>query len=658
MKNLKLLFIMLLGFALSTQAQVKIGDNPTILDPSAVLELESTTLGFLPTRMTEAERDAIANPATALMLYNTSVPCLQINMGTPAIPSWVCISSQAISASSNGTGVVSSYGAPSCAAAVLAGTMTEGVAVSGVTATIQANVTTLGDYNISTTANGVTYAGAGTFTALGCQDIVLTATGTPTAAGTHSFATNTSPATSFDATTAAAISASTNGTGEVSSYGAPSCAAAVLAGTMTEGVAVSGVTATIQANVTTLGDYNISTTANGVTYAGTGTFTALGCQDIVLTATGTPTAAGTHSFATNTSPATSFDATTDAAVVAPPTNPVGSGSLSGKTCFDVAISAANDNLNGCGPLATRTPTQADFTQAATHTQSYTFTPSGTVSNVRFVYVNTNGSAITAISGNNTANNISSPVVATVNYSTSLNGPATGLTAANALTADIYVIYNDGLTNNGTDNQLKLTANIKDCSCCGAFVAAGVFKTFMCHNLGADESLDPNVPVQGIHGNYYQWGRSTVVADASTPAGAISGWNTTNAPNGAWSDATKTATDPCPSGYRVPTNAQWTGVANAALNTQSNTGSFANSATNFGSAKHFGPDASTKTLTLPAAGYRSYSNGTLNTRGYNGRYWSSTENSSTRAHYLNFVSSTATTTSSLRANGFSVRCVSE
>jgi hypothetical protein len=39
--------------------------------------------------------------------------------------------------------------------------------------------------------------------------------------------------------------------------------------------------------------------------------------------------------------------------------------------------------------------------------------------------------------------------------------------------------------------------------CGAYVAAGVWKQFMCHNLGADASLDPFTPVQGIHGNLYQ-----------------------------------------------------------------------------------------------------------------------------------------------------------
>lgn len=41
-------------------------------DSSAVLQADSTTQGFLPPRMTTAERDAIGTPATGLMVYNTT----------------------------------------------------------------------------------------------------------------------------------------------------------------------------------------------------------------------------------------------------------------------------------------------------------------------------------------------------------------------------------------------------------------------------------------------------------------------------------------------------------------------------------------------------------------------------------------------------------
>ena len=60
--------------------------------------------------------------------------------------------------------------------------------------------------------------------------------------------------------------------------------------------------------------------------------------------------------------------------------------------------------------------------------------------------------------------------------------------------------------------------------------------------------------------------------------------------------------------------------------------------------------------LPASGNRNNSNGTLNNRGNNGNYWSSTENS-TNAYNLNFNSGSVNpANNNNRLNGFSVRCV--
>lgn len=49
---------------------------------SAALEISSTTQGFLPPRMTTAQRDAIASPAIGLVLYNTTTQCLEFWTGT------------------------------------------------------------------------------------------------------------------------------------------------------------------------------------------------------------------------------------------------------------------------------------------------------------------------------------------------------------------------------------------------------------------------------------------------------------------------------------------------------------------------------------------------------------------------------------------------
>ena len=67
-------------------AQMVIGGSTP--NPSALLDLQSTSKGFLPPRMTTAQRDAIALPATGLIVYNTDLGDLQVNLGTPSAPSW------------------------------------------------------------------------------------------------------------------------------------------------------------------------------------------------------------------------------------------------------------------------------------------------------------------------------------------------------------------------------------------------------------------------------------------------------------------------------------------------------------------------------------------------------------------------------------------
>ena len=60
-------------------------------DASSILELRSTTTGFLMPRMTEAERNGIVLPATGLQIYNSDSNTIQYNFGTPRNPKWVSI---------------------------------------------------------------------------------------------------------------------------------------------------------------------------------------------------------------------------------------------------------------------------------------------------------------------------------------------------------------------------------------------------------------------------------------------------------------------------------------------------------------------------------------------------------------------------------------
>jgi uncharacterized protein (TIGR02145 family) len=200
--------------------------------------------------------------------------------------------------------------------------------------------------------------------------------------------------------------------------------------------------------------------------------------------------------------------------------------------------------------------------------------------------------------------------------------------------------------------------------CGAVVdVGGVWKVFKCHNLGADESADPFTASWKLNGDYYQWGRATVAANGPTGPGSgeandggIS-WDLTAAANGDWADdGTKTANDPCPTGFRVPTKAQWEAVINSSLNpTVSYGNGWADSPTNYAAGLRIG--SGTSGLFLPAAGFRDFSNGTPYDRGGLGYYWSSTEGGSD-AWYLYFGSGYADTVNDYRTNGMSVRCVAE
>jgi N-acetylneuraminic acid mutarotase len=85
-KNLLLLLIAGI-INLSTFSQIGIGTNTP--NASAILDLQSTSKGLLIPRMTKTERSAISNPASGLLLYQTSDTAgFYSNTGTPASPIW------------------------------------------------------------------------------------------------------------------------------------------------------------------------------------------------------------------------------------------------------------------------------------------------------------------------------------------------------------------------------------------------------------------------------------------------------------------------------------------------------------------------------------------------------------------------------------------
>lgn len=257
----------------------------------------------------------------------------------------------------------------------------------------------------------------------------------------------------------------------------------------------------------------------------------------------------------------------------------------------------------------------------------------------------------------------------------------------ATSADLPAGYYDATTLNAVDADLRARNIIEGVTIfgvegslprpgegCGAWVTSKVWKEFDCYNLGArgrDDGDFPFIPSWKLNGGYWQWGRkgpdSEDWYDTNTPYfahgptgpdadeandGAIGSWNTTDyPPDDAWSDDEKTANDPCPDGFRLPSRSQWSGVR--LRNTERGVGTWGDDATNYSSAKFYG-----YALMLPAAGRRSRSDGSLIERGYYGRYWAADGTGFGGMCNSEFAPSTRGENCSRNLDGMSLRCIAE
>jgi uncharacterized protein (TIGR02145 family) len=168
-----------------------------------------------------------------------------------------------------------------------------------------------------------------------------------------------------------------------------------------------------------------------------------------------------------------------------------------------------------------------------------------------------------------------------------------------------------------------------------------------------------------YGSFYQWGRysdgheliNRNAGDPHATSGTTSTLSNTDQPphddfitinsgindwrnpqnNNLWQGVNGT-NNPCPIGFRVPTEAEW--------DTERLSWSSNNAAGAFASP-----------LKLSAAGSRNRATGSFNGVGTNGRCWFSTV-SGTNARDLYFGSSDASMNASTRANGYSVRCIKD
>jgi uncharacterized protein (TIGR02145 family) len=388
----------------------------------------------------------------------------------------------------------------------------------------------------------------------------------------------------------------------------------------------------------------------------------------------------------------------DAAVL-----PKGKGSLSGKSCFDIAES--NDNKSDCARVVARKVGQANFNMPAVNTQIYTFKPIGTVSKVRFAYIDPTGKIVKSLKPNGNyadQTGITDACSATMVYRSSLSSPdpdnpsiasALGLTRDKALTADVYAIYNDDINGAGEDKALKLTVSIKDCACCGAMSRNedGTLRwlNFMCYNLGAEDSgADPFIYSEAILGDLYQWGRlkdghqirtskvTSDLADSNIPghdkfikARMLPwDWRTPGNTDLRWGGGTdfinlsKGTNDPCPTGWKVPSRRLWGSLLYDGNYTSKvpdpTIVNGVNQWTWVGSLSAGGWKIG-DSLFLPAAGYRDCFKAALELVGTVGNYWSTTRKMED-AYMMGFRGDYGVIPSnySHKTDGFSVRCVQE
>ena len=254
---------------------------------SAVLELSATNRGFLPPRLTTAQRDALANRPAGLMIYNTQTNCMEFWNSA----SWV--STCAVTAPSQGT-----IDTINCAGAANAGTLSTTTAATGVSSSIPytgGNGGSHGGQSVASTGvTGLTATlSAGSFNN-GTGTLTYTITGTPSAAGTASFALNIGGRTCTLSRTVSAAA------GAIATL---NCGSATNSGTLSSGVAASGVSSSVPYSGGNGGSYSSqsvpSTGVGGlVATVAAGNF-ANGNGSVTYTITGTPTSAGTASFTLN-----------------------------------------------------------------------------------------------------------------------------------------------------------------------------------------------------------------------------------------------------------------------------------------------------------------------------------------------------------------------
>lgn len=237
---------------------------------------------------------------------------------------------------------------------------------------------------------------------------------------------------------------------------------------------------------------------------------------------------------------------------------------------------------------------------------------------------------------------------TIYYKSDLNDQIKGLSREDAKRVRLIALYKA----DGVKMRTKLEMTFQDACCCGAYIDGGKWLTFMCHNLGADERVDPLVPGQMLMGDYFQFGNSANKGIAFYGGAAKTvhlktpyskgGWKGTTSSLGGdyyrpksdndWKETgtedhpVKGAGDPCPCGWRMPTQSEWVQLLNPENNVFRYAGVSSGGVKTPLNGMYIGNN-----LFLPSCGYADWYNATkspaVSAQGTDFGYWSSTWSSS-------------------------------
>ena len=665
-KRLLLLLVCGVIGTVSGQAVLKVGSNPYLINKNAVLDVESTTKGLLPPRMTKVQRDAIASPPAGLLVW-----CNDCNTSTEPVSGGLCVylgsgwsPFTTLSGSSLTTGKKSEANAPVRVSATSA--TIKGVLVSNTGATptetgvvwkeiIGTDFATLPLLDNAGAATVPTYKTVGTLVTTDGATITVTIptlTSTASSARPYYFRTYLKTALGIGygnpvifncAPPTISTPVVTGGTTLLPTFaGTLTVNAGTPQGTVTEYGYCSGTTT----NPTTANNKVVLSTPTTVaalnTTLNSETFSADPTVDLAVANYNTA-ALGTTYFryyviangVTTYSPQATFAPVADA--------------VTGGTA--VATVASISSISAAPKIGVAT--------TSTITVAFTVTKAGTYAS--FVPGAATGATTGITLGTQAAGSFALGAQSlTFSFSgtpdTSLAGNSFVVPRIGTLSTGL-ITPGDIIVGNAICNGTRATTVVPITSTTG--------KIWMDRNLGASRAAIAATDHQA-YGCGYQWGRgndghasitwtgatagtpvngsTTTVATTDSPGNAL--FITTNTTPKDWRSPQNNAlwqgaggiNNPCPAGYRVPTNAEITAEITAY--------SITNSATAYASLFKF-----------VLAGSGSRVDGSLVSMGSIGYLWGSTV-SSTNASTAYFTSATTASYADVRAYGFSVRCIKD